>query len=141
MGIVKANRIEFWLTPKQVSIILAALVTRRDTAADASDDKTHLESKRLINFINNWLPSSKSVELDDGIIRAQISKLRSEHPAFKNLMDNDATVHAWFKMAAAGKCTVDEAMIGSMVWAVNERDKALGELVTLKMKDKTNEQV
>lgn len=58
----------------------------------------------------------------------------SEHPTLREVAYNDATVYAWFKQAQHGRCTIEEALVGALVWTTQEKQKYFDEVVEMHMK-------
>lgn len=63
-----------------------------------------------------------------------VNQLLSGHPSLRDLSKNDATIYAWFKQASLGRCTVEEALVGALVWVAQEKQKYFDEIVELNMK-------
>lgn len=61
----------------------------------------------------------------------ELDKLYNEHPLLYELTTKDADVHAWFKQAVYGRCTVEEALIGALVHVAQAKQKLFDEVITL----------
>jgi len=64
--------------------------------------------------------------------RGDIDRIFSEHPMLHQLTKDNAEVYAWFKMAAQGACTVEEALVGIVVRLADTNQKQFDEIVKIK---------
>lgn len=58
-----------------------------------------------------------------------LQEFYAEHPALYELTKKDATVYAWFKQCELGRCTIEEALTGAVVYLAQEKNKYFDELV------------
>ena len=73
------------------------------------------------------MPRSPEVE--------KLNQLLAEHYELQVLFEKDVTVHSWFKMVYAEKCTVEEALVGIVVTAVKEKHNYYQMIVKLKLEN------
>jgi len=62
----------------------------------------------------------------------KLNKMLAEHYELQALFERDVNVHAWFSMVYAGKCTLEEAMIGLVIVAVKEKRAYFDKIVKMK---------
>lgn len=70
--------------------------------------------------------------------RADIDRIFTEHPTLHQLTKDNAEVYAWFKQAARGACTVEEALVGIVVRLCDTNQKQFDEIIKLNMKESRN---
>lgn len=59
--------------------------------------------------------------------------LLAKHVELHDVAKNNATVYAWLKQCDMGRCTAEEALIGSTVWLARENKKYLDRVVQYSM--------
>lgn len=62
----------------------------------------------------------------------KLNAILSDHHELQALAERDVNVHAWFQMVYAGKCTVEEALIGLVVTVTKEKRRYFDMIVKLK---------
>lgn len=64
----------------------------------------------------------------------KLNQILAEHYELQALAHNDPNVHAWFAMVYAGRCTVEEALIGLVVVVAKEKRAYFKMIVDMKAK-------
>lgn len=77
--------------------------------------------------ISDGQATASPVSRDRFNLRKVLSRNKDLYHAFMN----DATVHAWFRMAELSSCTLEEAYIGIIVELAREKKKYFDEVVKL----------
>lgn len=65
----------------------------------------------------------------------KLNQMFAQHYELQVLFEKDVTVHSWFKMVYAEKCTVEEALIGIIVTAVKEKHNYYQIIVNMKIEN------
>lgn len=60
---------------------------------------------------------------------AKIQQLFAEHDELRKAFENDASVYAWLKQCRLDRCTVEEALIGVIVYLAREKKQYFDEVV------------
>lgn len=71
----------------------------------------------------------------------KLNHLLAEHYELQVLFEQDVNVHSWFKMVYAGKCTVEEALVGIVVTTVKEKRRYYQMIVDYKRMDAQRSQI
>lgn len=62
----------------------------------------------------------------------ELDRIFTGHSMLHQSAKDNAEVYAWLKMAAMGKCTVEEALIGALVRLADTNQKQFDEIVAIK---------